>query len=115
MIRTSAAALVGLLFLASPLMAEEFKGAKVKSVYEKLMKLTLTVKEGGKDKDVTVHVGFGTEGTDADGKSVKGPELLKALKEGTVVDVTTKTVDGAVVGVEGKAEVAKTIKVAKEK
>jgi hypothetical protein len=56
-----------------------------------------------------------TKGLDIAGKELKGMDLVKSLHEKAVVTLTTESIDGQIVGESGKAEMAKEIRIVKEK
>jgi hypothetical protein len=96
-------AVTTLLLLAGASRAEEYKSAKITKATGTAV--TLSWKEEQKTKTAVVYVGKSTKGTDAAGKELKGQQLAKILKAGTLVDVTTEKVPATQVGLRFKGDV----------
>jgi hypothetical protein len=114
MLRSSFAAVTGLLLVGGASWAEEYKEAKITQASGTVV--TLNWKEDKKTKAAVVYVGKSTKGTDAAGKELQGQQLAKILRPGTVVDVTTEKVPAKQVGLRtpGDVEVITEIKVVKK-
>jgi hypothetical protein len=94
---------------ATALFAGEYTSAEVKKIQGN--KVTLSA-DG---KEVVVYIVRDTQGTDAEGKQVKGQSVFRnVVRRGNTVNVTTKTMDGRKLGLglkPGDVEVVTDVKV----
>src|SRR5262245_27252177 len=89
MLRRSLCAFVALLFVTTAVMAGEIKG-KVKSINAKKGDMTVTIKDGDKDKDVDYMIPPLAKVLDADGKESKGKKRLAIINSGASITITTE-------------------------
>ena len=90
---------LALIFVGN-VVAESYREATVVSTMGGAV-VSFKIKSG--DQEIQVFVTTKTAITDAEGKKVQPQHALqKVCKEGSVVDVTTKTVDGKAYGKAGK-------------
>jgi hypothetical protein len=103
-----------LLILDGGLAAEDFRGAKIKKKSSTFWGYEITFTSGKKDR--TVHAILrATKAYEADGKPVNFmPAARSVFSEGSVVDITTETIDGKAMGKEGKVEIASKIRRSKK-
>lgn len=89
MLRKCVCTLVTFLFVATIVAAAEYKGT-VKTINTKNGDMTVTIKDGDKDKDMDFTIPPLAKLIDKDGKEAKGKKRLAIISTGTSLTITTE-------------------------